>query len=178
MAKTRYKIYQNEVPYFITCTFVNWLPLIMLPDISKILAKSLNFLQENKRLNIYAYVFMITHIHLVASSTDLAKELAIFKSFTARKIIDYLQEKRAEKILKLLEFYKLKYKHDRNYQVWQEGSKPKQILNEDIMRQKINYIHYNPVRSGLVDDPGHWLYSSARQYAGMEGILDITMFTI
>jgi hypothetical protein len=58
-------------------------------------------------------------------------------------------------MLRQLEFAKLKHKVDRQFQLWQEGSHPQQIDNDEMMWQKIEYIHYNPVRRGYVDDPLH-----------------------
>ncbi|MBM4067104.1 MAG: transposase, partial [Planctomycetes bacterium] len=57
-----------------------------------------------------------------------------------------------------------KYETESDYQVWQEGIHPQLILNEEMLMQKIEYIHYNPVRHGLVDAPEHWRYSSSRNY--------------
>jgi hypothetical protein len=53
------------------------------------------------------------------------------------------------------------------------GSHPQLIQNEEMMRQKLEYIHYNPVKRGFVDEPTHWRYSSARNYAGQQGLLDV-----
>ncbi len=69
---------------------------------------------------------------------------------------------------------KARHKIDRPYQVWQEGSQPKQIQNEGMMRQKLDYIHYNPVKRGYVDLPEHWRYSSARNYLGQPGLVPVT----
>lgn len=133
-------------------------------------------MQDNDRIEIYAYILMENHLHLIASSKELSKEIGIFKSFTARKIIDYLKERNAKDILKLLNFYKLKHRLDRDYQLWQEGSNPKQINNEKMMIQKIEYIHFNPVKRGYIDEPVHWRYSSARNYEGLEGMIEISQF--
>ena len=176
MARSRYKIIEAERPHFVTCTTSNWLSLFSSANIANVLLDSLTFLVDNKRIIIYAYVIMEHHVHLLLSSGKLSKEIGIFKSFTARKIIDYLQEKKAEKILNLLSFYKLKHKKDRTYQLWQEGNHPQAIVNEEMMLQKIEYIHYNPVRCGYVDRPEHWRYSSARDYVDMEGLLRISRF--
>ncbi|MBN2091603.1 transposase [candidate division KSB1 bacterium] len=178
MGRTRYKIYRNEVPCFITSTVVNWLPLFTSRHIVEILLNSLKFLQEKERLTIYAYVIMENHLHLIASSAQLTKEIGIFRSYTARQIIDYLKARNAKNILRLLNFYKLKHKTDRDYQVWQEGIKPKEIINPQVMVQKTEYLHQNPVERGYVDDPLHWRYSSARNYAGMPGVMDVTLFSL
>ena len=59
---------------------------------------------------------------------------------------------------------KKQFKTDRTYQLWQEGYHPQLIQSEKMLRQKIEYIHYNPVRRGYVDEPENWVYSSARNY--------------
>ena len=72
-----------------------------------------------------------------------------------------------------LRFSKRAHKQDRVYQLWQEGSHAEMVYSETVMRQKLDYIHYNPVKRGYVDLPEHWRYSSARNYAGMEGLIEI-----
>ena len=71
-----------------------------------------------------------------------------------------------------LAFYKKAHKVDREYQVWQEGIQPKLIQNDAMMKDKIEYIHNNPVKRGYVDEAQHWRYSSARDYEGLKGLLD------
>jgi len=173
MSRSRYRIYENQYPHFLTCTVVNWLPLFSSPPIVDILYASWRFLQAHDRLTIYAYVIMENHLHLIASSPDLSKEIGDFKSFTARQIIDYLKDRQARHVLQLLAQGKAAHKWDREYQVWQEGSHPQLIQGEEMMRQKITYIHDNPVKRGYVDDPIHWRYSSARNYAGLPGLLEV-----
>ena len=58
-------------------------------------------------------------------------------------------------------------------EVWEEGSHPKQIDSDEMMLQKLEYTHNNPVKRGYVDEPVHWRYSSARNYAGMPGLIDV-----
>ncbi|HEX5152617.1 MAG TPA: hypothetical protein VFW07_14300 [Parafilimonas sp.] len=41
--------------------------------------------------------------------------------------------------------------------------------------QKLDYIHGNPVKAGFVEKPEDYLYSSARNYYGMKGLIDIDM---
>jgi len=76
-------------------------------------------------------------------------------------------------MLEQLRYFKLRHKTEQQYQLWQEGSHPKQIQTEAMLTQKLEYIHANPVRRGYVDDPVHWRYSSARNYAGLEGLIDV-----
>lgn len=79
----------------------------------------------------------------------------------------------AHTILKQFAYCKKRHKKDRRYQVWQEGSHPQEIQDWDMMRQKLDYIHQNPVARGYVDLPEHWRYSSARNYMGEEGLIDV-----
>jgi len=96
-----------------------------------------------------------------------------FKSYTAKKLLHYLDKNSVTTILEQLAFYKKAHKTDRAYQFWQEGVHPEWIQNEEMMRQKIEYIHRNPVERGYVDQAEHWRYSSARSYQGMDGMLEI-----
>ncbi len=174
MTRTRYRIFENPCPHFLTCTVVAWLPVFTRPETANILLDSFRFLQTNHRLTLFGFVILENHLHLIASAADLSKEIGDFKSFTARRIIDYLETQRAKTLLNLLEYYKARHKTDQQYQLWQEGSHPQQIIDDEMMLQKLEYIHLNPVKRGYVDDPVHWRYSSARNYAGMQGLIEVT----
>ncbi len=173
MSRTRYRIYDDACPHFMTCTVVAWLPVFTRPETVEILLESWRFLQTNGRLCLFGFVIVEHHLHFIAQSENLGKEVGDFKSFTARRIIDYLREQKATTLLDLLEYFKLKHKIDQQYQLWQEGSHPQQIANDDVMRQKLDYMHNNPVKRGYVADPTHWRYSSASNYAGGKGLLDV-----
>ncbi len=140
MARTRYKIYNNDQPHFLTMTVVEWIPLFMDREIASILLKSLSFLQQERNVTIFAFVIMENHLHMVATNNCLNKTIKEFKSFTARSIIDYLEEKRSFPLLEKLRRAKLSHKTQSTYQVWQEGSHPQEIFSEKMLIQKIEYI--------------------------------------
>ncbi|MGE4560644.1 MAG: transposase [Desulfobulbus sp.] len=173
MARSRYTIHEAQAPHFLSCTVVNWLPLFSNPDLVDILLDSWRFLHSKGRLTLYAYVIMENHVHLIAGAENLRKEIGDFKSFTARRMIDLFKERKADHILQQLALQKAGFKTDRQYQLWQEGSHPQEIQDEAMMRQKVEYIHNNPVKRGYVDDPVHWRYSSARNYAGLPGLVEV-----
>jgi putative transposase len=176
MARSRYHIFHGDSsPYFITETTVNWLPLFSNPAIAKIILDSLRYLQECRELDIYAYVLMENHMHAVVASADLTKDLANFKSFTARQCINFYTDGKLDWVLNQLRENKLPGRKDRDYQFWQEGHHPQVITSREMMLQKIEYIHANPVRRGYVDVPEQWRYSSARNYLGETGILEVIM---
>ena len=173
MGRSRYKIYEQQAPYFLTCTINNWIPIFTRPVTVQVILDALAYRQEQRDLKIYAYVILENHLHLIAQSQALQAEISSFKSWTAKRLLEVLKAEGAERILKQLAFYKKAHKTDRDYQVWEEGSHPQQIQSDEMMRQKIKYIHNNPVKRGCVDDPLHWRYSSARNYAGEDGFLKI-----
>jgi len=173
MTRSRYRIYEVDQPHFLTCTIVGWLPVFTRQETVDIVLDSWRLLQANGRLTLYGYVILENHLHLIASSTNLGKEIGDFKSYTAHRIIDQLKTRGAKTLLGHLKYHKARHKTDRTYQLWQEGSHPQQILGDEMMIQKLEYMHNNPVKRGYVDDPLHWRYSSARNYAGQAGLIEV-----
>ena len=173
MGRSRYKIYESTHPHFITCTVLHWIPIFTNKESVQIILESLRYLQNDHNFKLYAYVILENHLHLVASSDAIAKDMARFKSYTAREILNLLQKRNIKMILDQLAFYKKAHKVDREFQVWQEGMQPKLIQSEQMMIEKINYIHNNPIKRGYVDEAKHWRYSSARDYEGDEGLIEI-----
>jgi len=174
MTRTRYKVCEQRQPHFLTGTIVGWLPIFGRPEVAEVLLDSWRFLQVQNRMELFGYVIMENHVHLIASAYDLSKEIGDFKSFTARQIIDLLQSRGDHGALRQLELFRARHKSDRDYQFWQEGSHPQVIGDEEVMWQKLEYIHNNPLRRGYVDDPTHWRYSSARNYAELPGLISVT----
>ena len=173
MSRTRYRIFESEYPYFMTCTIVGWLPVFTRPEAVQILFDSWRHLQSNNSFKLYGYVVLENHLHLVASAPELAGAMKSFKMYTAGKLIELLESHGAAMLLRQLRFFKLRHKIKSDYQVWQEGSKPKQIGSNQMMLQKLEYIHNNPVKRGFVDEAVHWRYSSARNYQGRSGLMEV-----
>lgn len=173
MTRTRYRIYETEYPYFLTSTIVAWLPVFSWPCAVDIILDSWRFLQRERGVTVFGYVIMENHLHWIAAGEGLPEQLKRFKSYTARRIIDELETRGHLTLLDELQFYKLRHKGDQTYQLWQEGSHPQQIQGDQMMIQKLEYMHNNPVRRGYVSDPVYWRYSSAGNYAGLPGLLDV-----
>ncbi len=142
------------------------------PATVDIVIESLRYLIA-RGLKVYAFVILENHLHLVADSEQLDIDMARFKSFTARRIIQYLDKHKVSHILDQLVFYKKAHKKDRAYQFWQEGYHPTLIENHKMLQQRVKYIHINPVKRGYVDRAEHWRYSSARNYLGEEGLIEV-----
>lgn len=174
MGRSRYKIREEDFPYFLTMSVVDGLPVFSLPGAANFVLDSLNFLQEKRNVALYAYVIMENHLHLIAKGNDLGPKIGLFKSYTARRIIDHLDQIHYKQYLKYLRRSKKPYKNRQSYQVWEDGFYPKQIIGHSMMSQKITYIHNNPVKRGYVDLPEHWRYTSARNYTYGTGLIPIT----
>ena len=173
MTRSRYKIFKTDHPHFLTCTIVGWLPIFTRNETVEIVFDSWRFLQKERGVMIYGYVILENHLHLIASGPDLSEAIGDFKSYTARRIIDFLEERRVSTLLEQLKWHKARHKTDRTYQLWQEGSHPQDIPHEEVMCQKLDYMHNNPVARGYIDEPIHWRWSSARNYAGLPALFPV-----
>ena len=171
MGRSRYKIYEPTHPHFITCTILHWIPIFTRTNTTDIIFNTLRYLQKEDNLKIYSYVILENHLHLIVSSDDLSKSMRSFKSFTSQEILKYLRQENAKSILEQLAFYKKAHKDKATYQLWQEGISPRLIKDDNMMRERIDYIHHNPIKRGYVDEAKHWRYSSARDYQGIEGLI-------
>jgi len=139
----------------------------------EILLDCWRYLREHHAFRLHGYVVLENHLHLVAGSPQIGKDIQRFKSYTARRIIDHLQSAKAMRLLELLALFKRAHKTQSEHQFWEEGSHPQRIESRVVMRQKLDYIHYNPVKRGFVDLPEHWRWSSARDYAGSCGLIEV-----
>ena len=173
MGRTRYKIIEVNQPHFITCTILHWLPVFTRPDSVQIILDSLNYLKKSDNLKLYGFVILENHLHMIISSENLPKTIQKFKSYTAKKIIELLKSNGSNTLLDQFRFYKKAHKTQTNFQIWQEACAPKLIQDDEMMRQKLDYIHLNPVKRGYVEIAEPWRYSSAQNYHGESGLIDI-----
>ncbi|MGC3988084.1 MAG: transposase [Chthoniobacteraceae bacterium] len=163
--RSRYRILEPHAPHFITATIVEWLPVFTTPGCCDILIRSLKYCREHKALRIHGWVIMENHFHAVLSGPDLAATLESLKRFTAHEIIPQLGSEGRKWLLNQLAHYRAGHKKaTREHQVWQEGSHPQAILTDETMRQKLDYLHNNPVKRGWVASQEHWRYSSAHEW--------------
>ena len=178
MSRSRYKLYESIYPYFITSSFVLGLPLFSKPEIAKIVLNAFKYHRKKNNLRIYACCLMENHFHLIAEHTELNKCMQSIKSYSAKQILDFLRKKNNKFYLSQLRFSKKRWKNESYYQVWQEGYHPKQVSFKNTLEQKVKYIHFNPVQRGYVDKPEDWRYSSARNYMGINGLIEVSRVII
>jgi REP element-mobilizing transposase RayT len=174
-----YKFHKPEAGYFVSFAVVEWLHVFTKEKYTKIALDCLTFCQKEKGLEIYSWVIMTNHLHLVFRSVGDQKPghlLGDFKRFTSNAIVKAIKEDAEESNREhwLKEFKKAANKsHNVNHhQFWQHDNHPIEIYSYKFVSQKINYVHNNPVKAGYVSRPEDYKYSSAKDYAGEKGLLD------
>jgi len=162
--RSRYRINYPDRPYFVTATIIEWLPVFTNSRCCDVIVRALCFARERKGLRIYGWVIMDNHFHAIVAGQTLAQTLGDLKKFTAREILAQLKAEGRDWLLNQLSHYRARYKSQSRHQVWQEGVHPQSIPTDEIMLQKLEYLHNNPVKRGLVAAPEHWRYSSAHEW--------------
>lgn len=168
--KTQYPIHW---PQFFTATIYEWQNLLADNSYKDIIINSLNFLVCNKRIELNAFVIMSNHIHIIWQALpgfSPGDTQASFMKYTAQQ----LKRKLTSENLSLLEIFKVN-KYDREYQIWKRESLSIELFMEAVFIQKMEYIHYNPVRAGLCKYPEEYYYSSAKFYNS--GVDEFKMLT-
>ncbi|WOC39725.1 REP-associated tyrosine transposase [Polaribacter sp. HL-MS24] len=181
-----YKFHNPEGLYFVSFAVVDWLDVFTRTQYKDILIESLAFCQTKKGMEIIAWCIMTNHVHLIFRSIKGEKPeqlLGDFKRFTSNKIVkaiqENLQESRREFLLEQFKKAAKKSSNVEHHQFWRHDNKPIELWSNEVITEKINYIHQNPVESGLVYKAEEYVYSSAKDYAGEQGLLeDIVVFNL
>ena len=159
----KYLITKGNGVYFITFTVVDWLPVFIRDTPCQLIVDSLNFCITGKNLRVFAYVIMPNHLHAILFDADfnaerLKQTLNDFRKFTGRQLADYCTQQYPPFYTEVLRKYAGK---DRQRRFWQPTQHPVGIFTPDFLQPKVDYIHCNPCRLGLVRQPEHWRFSSA-----------------
>jgi REP element-mobilizing transposase RayT len=153
--------------YFITLTLIGWINLFDREDYKRIIVENLQYCQKNENLEIFSYVIMSNHIHLVCRriDKDLNELLGRFKSFTSKEFLREIntnpKESRSYWLLNVSKHFATLTKQVKDFRLWKTNNQPTLISDNEILDQKINYIHENPVRAGVVTEAPYYKYSSA-----------------
>ncbi len=179
----KYKIYDNTSAYFVTLTTAGWVDIFTRKNHKLTIVNALKHCQKNKGLEIYAWVLMHSHMHMICRAGNgfhLSDVLRDFKKFTSKQIIKQIinePESRREWLLPLLKNFCKHLARKQNYKVWQDGNHAEIIFSNKFFYQKLNYIHQNPVLDMVADEPYEYLFSSARNYSGLSNVLDVILET-
>ena len=171
-----------------TLTVVGWIDVFTRQSHRDIILDSLRYCKANKSLHVHAYVIMSNHIHLIVSVSGketLSEVIGAFKSYTAKAIIKAIEkepESRKEWLLRLFKFYagkNSKKSKQQTHQFWRTDNHPIALYSKKVVVQKLDYIHLNPLRAGLVEKPQDYLYSSASNYLEeRKGLFDVDLLEV
>ncbi len=148
--------------HFITLVVNKRMSVFLNSETARKAMQAVEFYQKNFSIKILGYVIMPDHIHLIVWPQDkksLEEFVRDFKKYLAKEILEQLTLSEKTKLL-----LGKPQKRNHRFQIWQKDYYDFNIYNQDILSEKLNYIHYNPVRKGLVENPEDYPYSSYRSY--------------
>ncbi|WP_340114082.1 REP-associated tyrosine transposase [Maribellus mangrovi] len=169
----KYKFHNPTGVYFVSFAVEGWVDVFTRNEYKNILVDNLKYCQKNKGLEIFAWCILSNHFHLVIRAKEdstLPNILRDYKKYTnkaiKRAITENIKENRKERLLK-------QFERSEGFRFWRADNKPIELWSNAVIDQKIDYIHQNPVEAGLVFKAEDYVYSSAIDYAGEDGLLDV-----
>jgi REP element-mobilizing transposase RayT len=181
---TKYKATTTEDCYFITITTVGWIDVFTRLNQKQNIIHALQYCQFYKGLEIYAYCIMTNHMHLMCKATNgfiLSDVIRDFKKYTSKKIIQTISNEPESRREWMLDYFKKSCDHlkkEQHYKVWQNGYHAEHIFSNKFIRQKLDYIHFNPVKDKIVALPEDYYFSSARNYAELDNELEVILLEL
>lgn len=176
----KYTIEDATQLYFVSFATVNWVDVFTRSDYSDIVLDSLNYCVQQKALEVFAWCIMSNHVHLIISSqnNDLSVILRDLKRHSRKKILkaitEHPQESRREWMLWMFPCAGKRNPNNKNYQFWQQNNHPIELSTNEMIEQRVDYIHNNPVKAHIVSASEDYIYSSARDYCGEKGLVQLT----
>ena len=178
-----YTIKDQHAIYFLTFQIVAWVDIFTRKCYKDIVVDAFNFCVDNKQLQVHAWVIMSNHVHCIVNSAcgALSDTVRDLKRHTAKYIllgIEEVSESRKDWILYQFRLGGRQQAGNKQFQVWTHENHAVEInpYIKDMGKSKMDYIHANPVRAGYVENPEDYLYSSARDYAGLKGLIKLAMW--
>ncbi|RYY64858.1 MAG: transposase, partial [Chitinophagaceae bacterium] len=165
--------------YFVSFAVINWIDLFIRNEYKEILLDTIQYCQREKDLELYGWCMMTSHAHLIIGTrgnalSNIMRDLKRHSSEELHKaIMNNKSESRREWLVWMMERAAQKNSNTAKFQLWQPESHPIELANNKIAHQKLDYTHYNPVEAGFVRNPEDWKYSSAIDYYGGKGLLEI-----
>lgn len=177
-----YVIKDQQGVYFLTFQVVAWVDIFTRKRHKDIIVDAFNFCIKNKGLQVRSWCIMSNHVHCILSSKtgELSNTIRDLKRHTSKTILQSIeQEPESRREWMLFLFKKAAQQHTRNneYQLWTHENHAVGIDDsyvKNMFTSKLEYIHNNPVKEGYVTKAEDYLYSSARDYNGLNGLIDIS----
>ena len=173
-----YAIRNQLGTFFLTFQVVFWMDVFTRQSYRDLVIDSFIYCRNNKDLKVHAYVIMSNHVHCILSSGrgDLSGAIRDLKRHTSKKITEVIIAN--EESRKIWMWHQMKFaasRHSRNevYQLWTHDNHPLELTENYLIDQRLNYIHENPVRAVIVAKAEDYIYSSAANYCGEKGLMEI-----
>src|SRR4030065_844550 len=176
-----YKFRDQERPYFISFATVYWIDALTRLVYKDIVVDSIKYCIENKGLIVYAWVIMSSHVHMIIGTNKYPMENIVrdLKRHTSKALLKAISENpvesRREWMLFMFERAGKKNSNNSKYQFWQQHNHPIELDSTTIMDQKPDYLHNNPVEEGYVYESHKYVYSSAIDYSGGKGSINVVL---
>ena len=170
-----YSIKDQQGQYFVTFTVKQWIDVFTRKEYKDLFLDSIRHCQQEKGLLVYAWVMMSNHVHMIIATEKLKLSDVIrdLKKFTAKKIVHAIEENERESRKRWLLWL---LKEEEQITFWKEGYHGEEIFTHEFFEQKLDYIHMNPVKAGIVEKEEEYLYSSCGDYYGTrKGLLELTV---
>ncbi len=187
MSSGGFQIRNQKAIHFITFSVVEWVDIFTRPCYADILIETLRYCTKQKGLVLYGWVIMPNHVHIIARSqsetqglSDLLRDLKKYSSMQILKLLiaNPLESRKGWMIDLFSGKGRQNVRNKGNWQFWNQENHPEELHSEAWLVQKLNYIHENPVRAGLVWEPHHYRYSSAADYQShRKGLVDIELLS-
>ena len=178
----KYKFHDKEGIYFVSFATVYWIDLFVREVYFSIVTEAMQYHVREKGMELFCWCIMPSHVHMIfRDQKNKHPELLLggLKSYTSRmlqkEIALHPTESRREWMQWMMQRAGDKTSNVNGSMLWQHHNKPIELWSGEVMKQKLDYTHLNPVVAGFVTEPEHWKYSSAVDYAGGKGLVDVTL---
>ncbi len=183
MSGDRYIISEQNAMHFLTFTVIDWVDVFSSKEYKLAIVDSMNYCVKEKGLIVYGWVIMSNHIHAIWEAREgyqLSDIIRDFKKFTAKNIIRMIiegPESRKVWLLKKFEFAGGRLNRISKYKFWKDSNHAICLDDSDteMIEQKLEYLHNNPVEAMLVNDAKDYIFSSAGDYAGDKGLVNVML---
>jgi REP element-mobilizing transposase RayT len=158
-----FRVSKDTPAFYLTSVAKDRLPVFRTNAIAKITCDAISEARNSGNFLIFAYVIMPDHLHLVTDSNRKSKDIHRFvNGIVSRRVIDHLKSSGYSESLNKLRTMR---SDGSQYSLWQHHPDTRLLWNEEMLWQRIQHTHLNPVRAGLVEHPNEWRWSSVRIFS-------------
>lgn len=160
-----FKSNEQNTFHYVTLVTYNRVPVFRSGHACDIFIATLEAVRQKYPYKLIGYVIMPDHVHAIInrSSDTISEWLRRVRGNSARQILAWLRNERHVASLKKLELT-IPQKRHHTHAVWQKDPSVIDLWSPKFVRQKLNYLHMNPVRARLCEHPAEWKWSSYRAY--------------